>query len=240
MSDTGHAKNIMNFEVLVNIVIALGDLYKPANPLTLISALQSMLAEAKQAITDVGAKDAAETNAGKLRETTFEGHAKLATRIGNAYASGDNDELVSSNLAGYVRKLRGERAGEKPAPVTNEAGEKIDPSHSVSQQSYDSIVSNWRLLIQLLETQSGYRPNEEDLKIASIRAFADNLEATNNAAKLATIDVKNARAERDRILYDERTGMLYVVKKVKKYVSTLKNAGAALDQLVDLKFKEVK
>jgi len=239
MSEAGHAKNVANFETLINIIIALDTIYKPSNTAILLTALQAMLADAKAAITNVGAKDSEETNTGKLRETAFDGHAKLATRVGNAYAAGDSDELVSENIAAILRKLRGKRKGEKPEPVANaEGGEPVDKSHSVSQQSYDSIVANWRLLIQLLETQSGYLPNEDDLKLSSLIAFVDNLEAKNNAAKVATINVQNARAARDEILYNAETGMLALVRKVKKYVSTLKNAGAAYEQLVALKFKK--
>jgi len=239
MSEAGHAKNVANFETLVNIIIALGTVYKPTGAIITLTALQTKLTGAKAVIADVGAKDAEETNAGKLRAQAFEGHEKLATRVYNAYAAGDSDELVSSNLAGYLRKLRGKRAGEKPEPVPNlEGGEPVDKSRSVSQQSYDSIVANWRLTIQLLETQSGYQPNEDDLKLAALQAFVDNLETVNNAAKIASIALDNARDARDAVLYDEATGMLTLVRKVKQYVKSLPNAGAAYEQLVDLEFKK--
>jgi hypothetical protein len=239
MSEAGHAKNVANFETLTNIIIALGALYNPVNTAILLIALQSMLADAKAAIIEVGGKDSQETNAGKLRETAFEGHAKLATRVGNAYAAGNTEELVSENIAAIVRKLRGSRKGDKPESAPNiEGGEPVDKSHSVSQQSYDSIVANWRLLIQLLETQIGYKPNEEDLTLETLAAFVNDLEAKNNAAKIATINVQNARAQRDEILYNEETGMLAIVRKVKKYVSTI--SPTAYAQLVDLKFKRVK
>jgi hypothetical protein len=241
MSEAGHAKNVANFETLTNIVNALDGTYQPTSPMILPAGLQTVLADSKAAVTAVGAKDSASTNAGKLRAQAFDGHEKLATRVGNAYAAGDTDELVSSNLTGLIRKLRGRRAGEKPAPVPNaEGGDPIDKSHSVSQQSYDNLIANWRLIIQLLETQAGYKPNEEDLTIAALKTFVDNLDAKNNAAKIAVIDAKNARADRNRILYDDETGMLTAVRKVKKYVSTLKNAGAAYEQLVALKFRKVR
>jgi hypothetical protein len=238
MSDAGHAKNTASFETLINIVTALGAIYDPTSTISKIPAMQTMLGEAEAAITEVGAKSAEETNAVKLRADDFEDHEKLATRIYNAYLAGDSDELVADNLAAIIRKLRGKRKGEKPEPVASvEGGTPVDKSHSVSQLSYDSLVANWRLLIQLLETQPAYKPNENDLKISALTAFVDNLDAVNNAAKLAAIAAQNARANRDRILYDAETGMLTVVRKVKQYVKSLPDAQTAYQQLIALEFK---
>lgn len=236
-SETGHAKNVANFETLVNIIIALGAIYQPSNPTILLTALQALLALAKSAMNAVGTKEAEETNAAKLRETAFEGHSKLATRVANAYNAGASDELVSSNIAGYLRELRGKRKGKKtdddPATPEDESANSI----SVSQVSYDNLIATWRLLLQLLETQAGYNPNEPELKIDALIAYVDDLEAKNNAAKIASIAAKNARTNRDEILYNSETGMLEAVGKVKKYVKSLANQSAVYAQLTALKFK---
>lgn len=239
MADTGHAKNIANFEQLINIVIALGAAYVPSAAILLLTALQALLTAAKSAQTEVGAKETAETSAGKEREDAFEGQSKMATRVVAAYAASDADQSVGKNLAGYVRKLRGKRAGDKPEddPETLEIDES-QSGHSVSQVSYDSLVATWRLIIQLLAAQAGYAPNEADLTVEALTAYVDNLEAKNNAAKLAEIAADNARASRDQILYAPQTGMLDIVQRVKKYVKSISAGANAYEQLMDLEFKK--
>jgi hypothetical protein len=241
MAETGHAKNVSNFEQLINIVVALGAAYMPSAAALLLTALQAMLVAAKAALTEVGAKETAETSAGKQREAAFEGQSKMATRVVAAYAASDADQLVGENLAGYVRKLRGKRAGDAPEddPLTPDIDES-ESAHSVSQVSYDNLVATWRLIIQLLATQPAYKPNEADLKLEALTEYVDNLEAKNNAAKQAARAADTARADRDELLYAPKTGMLDIVVRVKKYVKSLPSGANAYQQLTALKFKRVK
>jgi hypothetical protein len=239
MAETGHAKNIANFEQLINIVILLGAAYNPSAAALILTALQAILAAAKNAQTKVGAKETAEIDMGKQREAAFAGQSKMATRVVAAYAAGDADQLVGETLAGYVRKLRGERAGDAPEddPLTPDIDESKS-AHSVSQVSYDNLVATWRLIIQLLATQPAYKPNEEDLKLDALTAYVDNLEAKNNAAKQAALAADNARDDRDQILYTPKTGMVDVAFRVRKYVKSLPDAANQYQQLMDLEFKK--
>ena len=52
MSEAGHAKNVANFETLINIIIALGLRYQPSNPSILLTALQILLGNAKAKIQE--------------------------------------------------------------------------------------------------------------------------------------------------------------------------------------------
>lgn len=240
MSEIGHAKNVANFETLINIIIALGLRYQPSNPTILLTALQILLNDAKGKIAAVTAADAEETNTAKTRTAAFKGHLKLATRVINAYDASDSDELVSSNLAGFLRRLRGERAGEKPVddPATPE--DESATAHSVSHLSYDNLVTTWKDLIELLKTQAGYKPNEEDLKIANLETYVADLEAKQTTAKNATIASQNARTARNQILYDEETGIIPIVNKIKKYVKSIPDSEAVMKQIIALKFRKVK
>ncbi|MCD9189300.1 MAG: hypothetical protein LUM44_22980 [Pyrinomonadaceae bacterium] len=240
MSEVGHAKNVANFETLINIIIALGLRYQPSNPAIFLTALQVLLNDAKAKITAVSAADAEETNAAKTRNAAFEGHLKLATRVINAYNASSSDELVSSNLAGFMRRLRGERKGEKPVDDPATPGNESSAAHSVSHLSYDNLAATWRELIELLKTQAGYKPNEEDLKIANLETYVADLEAKQTTAKNATIASQNARTDRNAVLYDEETGIIPIVKKIKKYVKSIPDSEAVMKQITALKFREVK
>lgn len=237
MSEVGNAKNVANFETFINIIISLGLRYQPSNPALLLTALQTLLTDAKAKTDAVNAADAEETNAAKTRTAAFEGHLKFATRVGNAYAASDSDELVSSNIEGLLRRLRGERAGDAPVDDPSTPEDESATAHSVSHLSYDNIIATWSELIELLRTQANYNPNENDLKIERLELYVADLEAKQNAAKNATIAVKNARAARDEVLYNKKTGILTIVVKVKKYVKSIADSEAVYQQLTALKFR---
>jgi len=48
--ETGHVKNVANFEQVIIILTALGAVYNPSQALILLSALQDKLTEAKSAL----------------------------------------------------------------------------------------------------------------------------------------------------------------------------------------------
>lgn len=51
--ETGHAKNVANFEQLINYCIGYGTAFNPSKAAIKIPALQTLLANAKQSLTNV-------------------------------------------------------------------------------------------------------------------------------------------------------------------------------------------
>lgn len=243
MSETGHAKNVANFQQVINVITLLGAAYDPVQALILLSALQSVLTAAQAAMPVVDAKTSIETVKVNERVAEFDGIGKLGTRIYGAAGVLVNDELFSKDVQTLVRKLRGGRAGDKPVddPLTPDIDESLSV-HSVSQQSYDNLVANFAELITLLQTkESVYKPNETDVKIETLIAKHAAMEAANTAAKIASIEADNARAARDVILYGEETGMLERVLLVKKYIAyAFGKDSPAYQQINALVFKKVK
>lgn len=194
-------------------------------------------------MTQVDTKNSADTDANNIRFAEFDGIDKLATRIGGAIKVNINDALFTKNAQTILRKLQGRRAGEKAVddPSTPDVDESRT-AHSVSQQSYDNYIANLAALIALLKTKAdSYKPNEAEVKIATLEAKLAAMEAKNNAAKIAAIEAKNARADRDEILYHPETGILNLVKLIKAYFVYNKEIGkssAAYQQLKALKFKK--
>ena len=240
MAESGHAKNVANFQQVINIVTALGAAYNPVQALILLAALQDVLDDAQAALPVVDAKVSAETVAVNARQAAFEGVGKLGTRIYGAANVLVNDDAFSADVQTLVRKLRGGRAGDAPVddPTTPDVDESLN-SHSVSQQSYDNLADNFSGLITLLKTKENeYKPNEDDVKIATLEARLTTMQTTNNAAGIAGIEAANAREARDEILYNEETGMLARVGLVKKYIAyAFGKDSAAYQQINALKFK---
>jgi len=241
MSETGNAKNVANYEQVVNIVGNLGAAYNPSQILIKLTNLQDKLPEAQDALAEVNAKEAAATEAVNQREAEFAGIGKLARRIADAAAVSVNDEIFSKDVETLVRKLQGRRAEKKPVDDPNTPSDESLAVHSAAQLSYDNLTANLAALIALLKTKPAYAPNETDLKIVTLEAKLATMEAKNDTAKAAELAAETARANRNTILYDPQTGVLNLVKLIKRYIkSAFGKDSTAYQQILALKFKKVK
>jgi hypothetical protein len=64
-----------------------------------------------------------------------------------------------------------------------------------------------------------YKPNENDLKIASLQAFAAELKAANDAVSTNFVPLSQARSVRDEVLYTGEDSVVNTALLVKAYVS---------------------
>lgn len=92
---------------------------------------------------------------------------------------------------------------------------------SVSRQSYDSLTENFSSLIDLVSAVPSYAPNENDLNVASLTIFRDNLQTANTNAINAEVAYSNARISRDNLLYSKDTGLVDIAMDVKNYVKSI-------------------
>lgn len=243
-SETGHAKNVANFENLVSFVASYGAAYKPSKESLTLNALQNQSLSAKNALAAVNTALPAHSNAIAAREAAFEPLSKLITRIMNALKATDTTQQVDESARTLVRKLQGTRATakltEEEKKVLEEKGEKVIEVSS-SQMSYDSRLENFDKLIQLLSSVPEYAPNEEELKVTSLKALLDTLKAKNSAVTAATAPLSNARIARNVILYKTDTGLVDTALAVKSYIKSLYGATSPqYKQISKLEFKNIK
>lgn len=239
ISETGHAKNVANFENLNSIVQSFGAAYNPPRTNLKLPALQTLQTNARNAIIEINNQMAEQAARSNERETVFEGLSRLATRIVNAVEVSDAEPFIGDQARTLVRKIRGERAG-APAeddPATPDIDES-ENTHSVSQRSYDNQLANFDALVTLLESQpTDYVPNEPPLQTANLRARVNHMRAVNDAAKSAQAAIDAARATRDNVLYNESTGLVAIALDIKKYVkSAFGTTSPQYAQIKDLKF----
>lgn len=238
--ETGHAKNVANFETVIIILLGLGAIYNPSQALILLPALQAKLAAAKAVLATVDTAGADKTIAVDEREGEFEDIEKYAVNIKRTAEVEVNDEAFTKDLASIVRKFRGGRAGEKPVddPNTPNVNESLN-TISVSQRSFDSMIAHLADLIALLKTQSSYNPNDVEMQIPSIEAKLAALEAKNNAAKTANAAYGNAMDTRDEVLYNNDTGIIKLVKLIKTQLARKPGKqSAAYQQINALEFRK--
>lgn len=94
-SETGHHKNLANFEDLISFCVGYGATYNPSKNSLKIPQLQTQLASVKANITAVTNTSVAFNNAVNARKIAFQGLEKLSTRLVNALdATNATDQLV--------------------------------------------------------------------------------------------------------------------------------------------------
>ena len=112
-SETGHAKNIANFETIVTFATSYGTAYNPVRPALKLPALQAQLAAAKASLSAVNAAVPAYSNAIAARKVAFSPLSKLITRVMNAVKASDTTVNVDENARTIARKIQGIRATPK-------------------------------------------------------------------------------------------------------------------------------
>jgi hypothetical protein len=243
-SETGHAKNVANFDDLISFVAGYGTTYNPSKATIKLTALQTLSTSAKSAINAVNTTLPAYNNAVAAREAAFEPLSKLITRVMNALKATDTTEQVDESAKTLARKIQGTRATAKKtekeiAAATAEGKETKEISSS--QMSYDSRLDNFDKLIKLLTSVTLYAPNEVDLKVTALTNLYNDLKAKNSAVVNATTPLSNARIARNDILYKTNTGLVDIAFDTKTYIKSLYGATSPqYKQVSKLEFKAVK
>lgn len=223
-NETGHAKNVANFDELISSVTGFGTTYNPSKASIKLIALQTLATNAKNSVTAVNAALPAYTSAVAAREAAFEPLSKLVTRVYSALKATDVTEQLEGGVLTFVRKIQGRRASKKlnttEKKILIERGETL-PDISASQMSYDNRLDNFDKLIKLLTSVTLYAPNEADLKVTALTTLYNDLKAKNTAVINAATPLSNARIARNDVLYKEITGMVSIVAAVKAYIKSL-------------------
>lgn len=223
-NETGHAKNVANFEDMVNFVIGLGGTYNPTKNSLKLPQLNTLLTQGKADLSNVTIKSTAYNNAVNLRMDTFEHLESLATRVINALKVTDATTQMLKDARGIVNKIMGKRTKTlQPQDPNAPAPSSI----SVSQQSYDQLIEHFNKLIELVKTEPSYTPNESEVKIATLTLTLTGMKTANNNVSTSYVGVTNARMARDKTLYKPSTGLVDIALQVKAYVKSIYGATSA-------------
>jgi len=223
-SETGHAKNVANFEQLLLSCTSYGAAYNPGNPALSLESMNTLLSEGKQCMGSIHTAQAGLSNAHVARDVAFKPFSKLATRIANAVRSSASSTQTDAQVIAIVRKLQGRRAAPKMTEEEKQAASaegKEVVKISSSQMSFINRIDNFNKLIELLKSIPEYTPNESDLTVASLTAYHQDLMIKNQAVVNAEISVSKLRITRNELLYKETTGMVDVSAAVKTYIKSV-------------------
>ena len=244
-SETGHAKNVANFEDLISFCNGYGATYNPSKDALTIGKLQDLQAKAKASLQQTKTTKTSFDNATNARQLAFKDLKPLATKIVNALSVSGATTLAVDDAKTINRKIQGAKANggtKTPAiPADPNAPAPTDKTISTSQQSYDSLIDHYTKLIEAVSQDANYKPNETELKTATLQTKLDGLKTSNTDLINGFTSWSNARINRNTTLYNPLTGLVQTALEVKKYVKSVFGATSPqFKQVSGLEFTNVK
>jgi hypothetical protein len=214
-SETGHAKNVANFETEISFCTAYSAAYNPSKESLTIPALNELLSKSRNALLEVTNAKNVYDLAVNQRQIEFTTLKPLATRVINALDASGAPKQTLEDAKSINRKIQGVRS----TPKSGQDEEK--KTISTSQQSYDSLLENFSKLVELVIAEPAYAPNESELMMASLHTCIDRLRTANTNVINSYTVYSNAMISRDAVLYAIDTGLVDIALDVKKYVKSV-------------------
>lgn len=237
-SETGHNKNVTNFETLIIACTGYGAEYNPSNSNITIPVLTTQHTEAKASVKEVKTTEAPFDSIEGQRKAMFKTLKPTATKVINALKAASAPATVIADAETINRKIQGKRADNTTEEIIS--NETPKDKVSVSQQSYEMLIDHFEKLIELAEVEPKYNPNEEPLKTISLTNYKTTLETINTAVKTTYIPYKTAMQTRDIKLYAPETGLVDTAQTVKNYVKSVFGARSPqYKQISKLVFRKI-
>jgi hypothetical protein len=243
-NETGHAKNVANFESLVSLVTGLGELYNPSRTAIQLMQLNTTLENGKSILNEINSSATVNTKAIAAREVAFASLGKLATRVFNALKASGTPDSLNDGAQAILRKIHGVRASAKLTDEQKEAlkaeGKEVIEKSS-SQLSIDNRLNNFDKLIKFVTDIPEYAPNEAELSVSGLTEYYNLLIEKNQAVINSFTILNKARISRDYFLYSEKVGLVNIAADVKSYaLSVFGSSNPQYKQLSAIKFKAYK
>ena len=231
-SETGHAKNIANLELLNVTNAGFGAAYNPSNPLYKLPAMVAKHVSCNKLQGDVNTAKGVFEPFQNARVVEFKAGKALARRLRTAAKTCGAGVGFYNDVDTIVSKILGDRFSKAKGTAADPAGT------SASQMSYDNTVNNFDGLAKMLKAQPMYAPNEADLSVAAATAKAASLDSINSNVKNSAVGYNNAIIARDKGLYADETGLCAVGQGSKDYVKQVFGYDSPEYKLVSkIKFK---
>ena len=238
-SEVGHAKNVANFQDLIEFVTGYGATYNPSKSSLKLAQLVALKATAEAKLTDVISKNTNYNNKVNERMVAFSNLKSLSTRLVNALQTTDATTQTINDAKTFNRKMQGKKASASQTPTDPNA--PAPTTISTSQQSYDQLIQHLTGLKSVLEEEPSYTPNETDLQVATIDAKIADLTAKNTAVSTAYTNISNSRISRNETLYTSDNGIFETASEVKKYIKSVFGASSPqYNQVSGIKFSKPK
>lgn len=193
--------------------------YAPPNAKLAITAMRAQLTAAQAAVQDVAIKLAPSKAAIIARQTAYELLKDVVMRSRNVLKAAGVSKKTLDTVETAVRKVLGRRktatVKDDPATPANEA----DANHSAAQTSFENQLGNFRTLLAIYAGIPEYQPNDAGLKLTALNAYADDLQAKNEAVSATFVPLSQARGLRDQLLYTNEDCVVNLALLAKAYAA---------------------
>ena len=236
-SEVGHAKNVANFQDLIEFVIGYGATYNPSKNSLKLPQLIALKDNAQAKLNDVITKNTIYNNKVNERMVAFSNLKSFSTRLVNALQTTEATNETINNAKTFNRKMQGKKASTAQTPT--DPNTPAPTTISTSQQSYDQLIQHLAGLKSVLETEPSYTPNEVELQIATIDSKIADLSTKNTAVATAYTNISNSRISRNETLYTSENGIYETASEVKKYIKSVFGASSPqYNQVSGIKFSK--
>ncbi len=208
--ESGHNKNVANFETTTIILTAQGAEYAPPQALITSAALQTHLTAAQGALAGVDEKQAANAIAVDEVQAEFKDLDKYVRNIKNHAAIVLNDAAFTADLQSIVNKFAppGRKTGLPDDPLTPDIDESRT-SQSQSQRSRDNQIAYLADINALLKSREDYVTTDTpyttegiEAKIAVFNGKKQRRQSIRSRARQFARQPRRTALQRSR-LYDQ-------------------------------------
>jgi hypothetical protein len=232
-SEVGHVKNVANLGTGIQILQEMGAMYNPSNINIQLTNLVSFKTAIEDTISQINSKIPSYRNAVADREVAIEKLGRTSTKMLNFSKSLNISTTDKENILSQVKKIRGHAKIKAVNPETSEAS-----GFSTSQMSYDSRIANLSLLINFVASHPEYQPNENEIKIANLLTYQQELSTLSSIVNASGNELITARLNRNNAMYLSDINIIKVMNETKAYLRSLgQEAKPYYKAFVKLKFK---
>ncbi len=231
-SETGHAKNVANFQNLISFVSGYGATYNPSNNALKLPQLNALSTAAQTSLSNVVSQNTAYNNQVNQRVIAFSDLKSLSTKLINALQTTNATTQKIADAKAFNKKMQGSPRAKAPVVIAN-TNTPAPKTISTNQQSYDQQIQHLAGLISVLKSEDSYTPNENELTTTTLTSKQASLTAQNNAVADAYTSLSNLRILRDTTLYHIDNGLVQIAAEIKKYVKSV--FGATSPQFAQVK-----
>ena len=212
-----HVKNADAYSRLVGICTGYGGKYNPGRQTLQLKAMRALLEEAQSSLQHVKQTETDYNNVTNQRELTFMEIQNLAPLVLDMLKSTGVPAQTIKDAYHFFRLVKGRRATPRP-PIPADEAEASKRIRSYTYQSYVSIADNFARLVQTVEAEPLYKPNEVKLQVPALRQLISEALTANDRVLDAKVAWAKARAKRDEILYKAEHAVYETAKATKHYV----------------------
>lgn len=237
--ESGHSKNVANFETAAIILTNVAAQYTPPQVLILLPSLKALLEDAKAAMTAVDTAQAAKTAAVDAAQAEFEDLGKFVVNIKRQAEIEVNDPAFTADIQTIVNEFHppGRKTGLVDNPATPE--DESRTAVSQSQQSRDNQIAYLADISALLKTRAEYKGLGTPYATDAIDDRIETLTAVKNAVTTTEAVLGTKLETRNDLLYTDQTGICDRFILIKKYVPlTFGKDSAVYKQLSALEFRK--